>query len=91
MNRAATDGKAALQLMFEAGTIAGSPRCSAPALPAELLPADWPAPAVQELLHTAIGRLTPAVGDYLYHRLAASPHAGLVEGGWWPPIATTAG
>lgn len=91
VDQAATDGTAALQLMFEAGTIAGSPRYRVPALPTELLPADWPAPAVQELLHTAIGRLTPAVGEYLYHRLAATPHAGLVEGGWWPPIATTAG
>lgn len=91
VDQAATGGTAALQLMFEAGTIAGSPRYSVPALPTELLPTDWPAPAVQELLYTAIGRLTPAVGEYLYHRLAASPHARLVEGGWWPPIATTAG
>lgn len=90
VDQAATEGTAALQLMFEAGTIAGSPRYSVPALPAELLPADWPAPAVQELLHTAIGRLTPAVGEYLYHRLSASPHAGLIEGGWWPPIAVGA-
>lgn len=90
VDRTAPAGTAALQLMFEAGTIAGSPRYSVPALPAELLPTDWPASAVQQLLHTAIRRLTPAVGEYLYERLAASPHAGRVEGGWWPPNATTA-
>lgn len=90
VDRTAPAGTAALQLMFEAGTIAGSPRYSVPALPTELLPKDWPAPTVQELLHTAIGRLTPTAGEYLYGRLAASPHAELVEGGWWPPIATTA-
>lgn len=85
------DGTAALRLMFEAGMIAGSPRYTAPLLPAELLPADWPAQHVQDLLHTAIERLTPAVGEHLYHRLTASAHAGLIEGGWWPPIAHHAG
>lgn len=84
-------GTAALRLLFDAGMIAGSPRYTAPALPAELLPSDWPAQRVQELLHTAIERLTPAVGEYLYHRLSASPHAGLIEGGWWPPLSTHAG
>lgn len=87
VDQVSTDPTAALHLMFEAGTIAESPRYSVPALPTELLPPDWPARRVQELLHTAIGRLTPVVGEYLYHRLAASPHAGLIEGGWWPPIS----
>ncbi|MFT4217660.1 MAG: hypothetical protein QM619_10835 [Micropruina sp.] len=82
------EGADALRLMFAAGMIAGSPRYSAPALPPELLPADWPAQRVQDLLHHAIERLTPPVGEYLYGRLAVSPHAGLIEGGWWPPASS---
>ncbi|MFT4297390.1 MAG: PaaX family transcriptional regulator C-terminal domain-containing protein [Micropruina sp.] len=85
------EGTDALRLMFEAGTIAGSPRYSAPALPPDLLPADWPAQHVQDLLHHAIERLTPTVGEYLYRRLTVSPHADLVEGGWWPPLSAHTG
>lgn len=81
-----TSGSAALRLMFDAGMIAGSPRYSVPALPADLQPTGWPAPRVQQLLHTAIERLIPAVGDDLYRRLTASPHAHLIQGGWWPAI-----
>lgn len=90
-DRPDADGTEALRLLFDAGMIAGSPRYTAPALPAELLPSDWPAQRVQDLLHAAIERLTPAVGEYLYHRLTASPHAGLIEGGWWPPLSTHTG
>lgn len=83
----ASDPASPYRTLFRAIGIAARPRFTVPQLPVELLPDDWPAGRVQELVETASGRLRQPTGEYLYHYLVTSPHAALVRGGWWPEVA----
>lgn len=81
-------GVDALGRLWTGLDIAGAVRFAAPVLPSELLPEPWPGDQLQELFGAAVHRFREPAGQYLYEMLTDSAYASLIQGGWWPAIAT---
>lgn len=60
-----------------------------PPLPVVLLPDDWPGELLGPRLAASMAVHQAGAGAYVYGVLAASPHAHLVVGGWWPEVAVS--
>lgn len=79
------DGVAAMQAMFESEGLRTGLLLRDGALPPDLTPPDWPAARLLALVQEAERRLDGAAVAYVERRIAASPHAHLVEADLsWP-------
>ncbi len=79
------EGAEALRTMFASEALRTGLLLRDGALPDELTPADWPARRLVTLVDEAERRLGGAAVAYVQERIAAGPHAGLVEADLsWP-------